>query len=84
VKIAELEAHHDACVESERIIREMVDKHDFPAVFSVCIGSFPHIVPAIRYRKKREITPDFPALLAFTTICKYAPPRGDTLGGPIL
>jgi hypothetical protein len=74
MKIAELEAHHEACIASERTIRAMVDNGSFPAVFSVCIESFPHIVGAIKYRKKREIAPEVPALLAFTTICKYAPP----------
>ncbi len=74
MRIAELEAHYDALVESERTIRKMVDNYEFPAAFSVCLESFPHIVPAINYRKKRELTPEVPALLAFTTICKYAPP----------
>lgn len=72
MRIAELEAHYDALVESERTIRKMVDNYEFPAAFSVCLESFPHIVPAINYRKKRELTPEVPALLAFTTICKYA------------
>lgn len=74
MKITELEAHHDACVDSERIIRAMVNDGQFPNVFSVCTASFPHIVPAITFRKKRGITPEMPGLLAFTTICKYAPP----------
>jgi hypothetical protein len=74
MKIAELEAHHDAYIESEHTIRAMVDYHTFPAVFSDCVESFPHIVSALNYRKKREITPVMPELLAFTTICKYAPP----------
>jgi hypothetical protein len=74
MKIAELEAHHDAYTESERTIRAMVANHDFPAVFSFCVDSFPHIVPAINYRKKREIAPIIPDVLAFDTICRYAPP----------
>jgi hypothetical protein len=74
MKIAELETHHDACIDSERTIRLMVGNADFSAAFSVCIESFPHIVPAINFRKKRGISPEVPALLAFTTICKYAPP----------
>jgi hypothetical protein len=74
MKIAELEAHHDAYVASEDAIETMVSNHEFPGVFDVCVRSFPHIVPAIQFRKKREITPQTPPLLAFATICTYAPP----------
>lgn len=74
MKITELEAHHDAYSDSERTIRAMVDNRKFPAVFSACINAFPHVVPAIKYRKKRDIVPETPELTAFTTICKYAPP----------
>jgi hypothetical protein len=74
MKIAELEAHHAACVDAERSIRAMVENREFPAVLSFCVESFPHILPAIQFRKKREMTPEIPALLAFTTICRYAPP----------
>jgi hypothetical protein len=74
MKIAELEAHHDACADSGRTIRAMVDNGEFPKVFSVCTASFPHIVPAIKFRKKRGIMPETPDFSAFTTICKYAPP----------
>lgn len=74
MRIAELEAHHDAYSDSERTICAMVDNREFPAVFLVCCDAFPHVVPAIKYRKKREIIPETPKLMAFTTICKYAPP----------
>ena len=74
MKIGELEAHHDDYAESERTIHAMVENSEFPKVFSVCTDSFPHIVPAIKYRKKKNITPDIPNFLAFTTIWKYAPP----------
>jgi hypothetical protein len=74
MKIAELEANHVACVDAEQTIRTMVENREFPAVFSVCVESFPYIVPAIQFRKKRELTPEVPILLAFTTICRYAPP----------
>jgi uncharacterized protein (DUF983 family) len=74
MRISELEAHHDAFIESDRTIRAMVNNADFPAVLVVCIESFPHIVPAINFRKRREVTPEIPALLALTTICRYAPP----------
>ena len=73
MKIAELEDHHDACEDLEQKICEMVDNHEFPGVFSVCIESFPSIVPAINFRKKREIFPEIPEFAAITTICKYAP-----------
>ncbi|MGA2031444.1 MAG: hypothetical protein ABSG68_04245 [Thermoguttaceae bacterium] len=74
MKIAELEAHHDAYAVSERTIRAMVKNGEFPGVFSVCTASFQHIVPAMNYRKKKGVTPEIPDPSAFTTICKYAPP----------
>jgi hypothetical protein len=74
MKIAELEGHYDAYADSERAIRAMVSDGEFPKVFAVCKASFPHIVPAIQFRKKRGITPETPELSAFTTIWKYAPP----------
>ena len=52
----------------------MVQNREFPAVFATCTASFEHIVPAISFRKKREIATETPNFLAFTTICKYAPP----------
>ena len=52
----------------------MLENREFPAIFSVCVETFPHIVPAIQYRKKREIEPEMPDWLAFEVICKYAPP----------
>jgi hypothetical protein len=74
VKIAELEAHHDAFTDSEQTICKMVEDSDFPRVFSICIESFPHIVPAIQFRKKRGVGPEITDYNAFTTIWKYAPP----------
>ncbi len=74
MKMGELEAHHDSCADLERTIRAMVQSREFPAVFATCTASFEHIVPAISFRKKRGLTPETPNLLAFTTICKYAPP----------
>lgn len=74
MKIAELEAHHDAFAESDQIIRAMANNGEFPKVFALCTESFPHIVPAIKFRKKRGLTPEMPELSAFNTICKYAPP----------
>ncbi len=77
MKIAELEAHHDACADLERTIRVMVQNREFPAVFATCTASFEHIIPAISFRKKRGITPETPDLLAIATILKYAPPLFD-------
>jgi hypothetical protein len=74
MKIAELEAHHNAYVESEQTIRRMVYNHEFPAVFAVCIDVFPHLVPTINYWRKRDISPGRLDLLPIATICKYAPP----------
>lgn len=73
MKIGELEAHHDAFVESERDIHELLQTGQLPGALSACVTSFPHIVPAIRFRKKRGIVPEMPELLAFNTICRYAP-----------
>ncbi len=74
MKISEMEYHHVEYTSLEDNIKAMLDKREFPAIFSVCVESFPHIVPAIRYRKKREITPEMPDWTAFDVICKYAPP----------
>ena len=74
MKIAELEAHHDAYVDSERTIRAMVENREFPKALSVCVLSFPHIVPAITFRRKRGLAPEIPDFLALTTISRYAPP----------
>ncbi len=73
MKIAEMEAGHDAYTSLEDKIRTMVAGRDFPAVFSVCVASFPHVVPAIKYRKQRGIEPETPDFLSFSVICKYAP-----------
>ena len=74
MKISEMEVHHDQYLALEARIRAMVDSRKFPDVFSVCLASFPNIVPAIKYRKQRGIEPETPNLLAFSTICKCAPP----------
>jgi predicted Zn-ribbon and HTH transcriptional regulator len=74
MRIAELEAHHGEYTALEATIRKMLYNREFPAVFSVCEASFPHIVPAIKYRKKRGIEPETPTFLSLGVICKYAPP----------
>jgi len=74
MKIAEMEAHHDEYTTLESRIIKMLGKREFPAVFPVCEASFAHIVPAIRYRKKRGMKPETPRLSAFSVICKYGPP----------
>ena len=74
MKISEMEVHHDQYLTLESQIRAMVDGRKFLEAFSVCLQSFPNIVPAIKFRKQRGIEPETPSLLAFGTICKYAPP----------
>ena len=74
MRIAELEAHHVEYTALEMAISKMLHNGQFPAVFSVCEESLPHIVPAIKFRKKRDIHPETPSLLAFTVVCKYGPP----------
>lgn len=74
MKKSEMEDHHDAHLAMENRIRTMSNSRQFPAVFSVCVESFPHIVPAIKFRKQTGISPETPSLLAFSIICKYAPP----------
>jgi hypothetical protein len=71
---AELEAHHDEYSALQDRIKAMLGNREFPAVFSVCVASFPHIVPAIKYRKQSGIEPETPDLMSFRVICKYAPP----------
>ena len=73
MKISEMENYHDAFTDLEEKIQTMLAKREFPGVFSLCVESFPSIVPAIQYRKKRDIEPEMPKLLAFEVICKYAP-----------
>lgn len=74
MKISEMEYHHGEYTSLEGKIKKMLDNHEFPAIFSVCIETFPHVIPAIQYRKKRGIEPEMPDWLAFDVICKYAPP----------
>jgi hypothetical protein len=73
MKIAEMEAHHNAYADLEKRIATMVADRDFPEVFVACEESFQHIVPASQFRKKRGIRPEVPRLLSFTVTCKYAP-----------
>jgi hypothetical protein len=74
MRIAEMEEHHDEFTALQHKIKTMVANRKFPAVFADCLASFPHIVPAIKYRKRKGITPEMPALQSFSVICKYAPP----------
>jgi hypothetical protein len=74
MKKSEMEDHHDEHVALEAKIRTMSDNRQFPAVFPVCVESFQHIVPAVKFRKQKGILPETPSLLAFSIICKYAPP----------
>ena len=74
MRIAEMEEHHDQYTALGGTVRTMLPKREFPAVFRVCEESFPHIVPAIKFRKKRGIEPETPALFAFRVINQYAPP----------
>lgn len=73
MKIAEMEYHHDAFLASEQSIRAHVQARRFESVFSQCEDSLPHIVPAIRFRKKRDINPEVPSLRCINVVCKYAP-----------
>jgi transposase-like protein len=57
---AEMEAHHDAHTALEGKIKTMLDNREFPAVFSVCVASLPHIVPTIKYRKHKGLKPETP------------------------
>jgi len=72
--IAELQAHHDEYNTLERRVSTMVGNREFPAVFSVCLKSLEHVVPAIKFRKQRGIEPEMPALFSLDAICRYAPP----------
>jgi len=74
MKIAEMEACHDRFAVIEEEIARRLAGREFQTAFSLCEESFPHIVPAVKYRKRRGIEPEMPALLSFQVICKYAPP----------
>ena len=67
-------AYHTALHDTPRLIEEMLQKGQFSGLFSVCTQSFQDIVPAIKFRKKREMQPETPRLLALSVICQYAPP----------
>jgi hypothetical protein len=73
MKKAELEAHHNEYRALESRISSMAAARQFPGVFSACIASFPHIVPALKYRKQEGIQPEIPDLLSFDVVCKYGP-----------
>jgi hypothetical protein len=73
VGIAEMEAQHDQLAALDGRIKSMVSNREFPAVFGVCENSFPLIVPAIKYRRKRDIQPEIPRLLPLTVLSTYAP-----------
>ena len=51
----------------------MVRGRQFPGVFSICTGSFVHVVPALKHRKLAGMSPVSPDFLAFQVICRYAP-----------
>ena len=74
MKKSELEAHFEQYTALEGRTRTMLDQRAFAAAFSLCVESFPHIVPTIKYRKQKGIQPETPNLLSFGVICKYAPP----------
>ena len=73
MRIAEMEAHHQEFVALEGTVGTMMRNREFPALFSVCEASFPHVVPAIKFRKTKDIKPETPELLSLQVICKYAP-----------
>jgi hypothetical protein len=73
MRIAEMETHYREFVALEDKVATMMRNRQFPAVFSICEASFPHVVPAIKFRKKRGIRPETPELLSFQVICDYAP-----------
>ncbi|MFZ5832720.1 MAG: hypothetical protein ACOY3P_21745, partial [Planctomycetota bacterium] len=52
----------------------MIERLEFPGVFSICVSAFGHLVPALTYRRKKGIAPEVPELLPFTAIWTYAPP----------
>ena len=73
MKKSEMEDHHDACLALEGRIHTMSNSRHFPAVFSVCVESFPTLfrnqVPKTAGHLARNAE-----LLAFGIIGKYAPP----------
>ncbi len=73
MRIADMEAHHDAMMDLENTINVKVYDRDFSTVFDVCEETFPHIVPSIQFRKKRDIKPETPELVSFLIIYRYAP-----------
>jgi len=74
MKIAEMEAHFHELAAVENQIADALRDRRFADVFSASLNSLPHIVPAIKYRKKRDIQPETPTLLSLRAICRYGPP----------
>jgi len=74
MRIAEMEAAHDQLMALEAKIAEMQSALEYPGVFQFCEASFPHIVPAIKFRKRRSITPETPQLRSFAALWIYGPP----------
>jgi hypothetical protein len=73
VRKAELEDHHEQYLGLESKILAMVERAEFPALFAVCIETFPHIVPAMKYAKQAGVELAKPDLTPLATICRYAP-----------
>jgi len=73
MRIAEMEGHHQDFVALEARVGAMMRNRQFPAIFSVCVESLTHIVPAIKFRKKKAIKPETPEWLSFQVICDYGP-----------
>jgi hypothetical protein len=74
VKISEMEQCHESYLAAEAEIRERVERREFPAVFDPCRKSFDQIGPAVQFRRRREISPEFPPLTPLDVVLTYAPP----------
>ena len=74
MRITDMEFHHSELERIEDQIKEKETLLDFSTVFALCQASFLHVEPAFKFRKKRGITPESPALRSFSVLWKYGPP----------
>jgi hypothetical protein len=74
MKKAELEGHFRAYETLVETIQTMVGNRRIRGALSTCLSSFPHVVPMTMYRKREGMEPDFPELVPFDAILRYAPP----------
>jgi hypothetical protein len=73
MKIAEMEYWHAIFSEQNTALRAMVSQRDYFGALSSCEKGFEAIIPALQYRKKKQLDPLTPHVMAFHVIWRFAP-----------